>query len=114
MVAKTSTSSFFFLAELLSVRRALVNERAKACKEAKGNRKPPTENKQANKTNQTKKHKQDKPKTPQTPQQRKTLCSEDGIRTRQVKNGSMRHISKASYDASRSRMSEELKTRKLS
>ena len=36
---------FFLLVELLSVRCAPVSERAKACKEAKGNRKQKTENK---------------------------------------------------------------------
>ena len=36
---RQSKSNFFLLAKLLSVRYAPVSERAKACKEAKGNRK---------------------------------------------------------------------------
>ena len=40
---RQSKSNFFLLAKLLSVRYAPVSERAKACKEAKGNRKQKTE-----------------------------------------------------------------------
>ena len=60
-------TGFFLLAELLSVRCAPVSERAKACKEAKGNKKQTTENRQAN--TQTKQTPDTKTKT-RTPQPR--------------------------------------------
>ena len=117
----TVLSSFmvFLLVELLSVHCAPVSERARHAKTQRetGNKKPKQANKQTNQTKQT----QTKQKTPETPQPSKTLCSEwnrwngwDEIRTGQVKNGSMWHLSKASYDAPRARMAGELWTRKLS
>ena len=61
-------SALFLLAELLSVRCAPVSEGAKACKEAKGNKKQTTENRQAN--TQAKQTPNPKTKT-RTPQPRR-------------------------------------------